>query len=158
MKQNNLLKLIGAIIGCQLAGLVGSIFTAPAINTWYSQINKPSFNPPNWIFAPVWTILFLLMGISFYLVWNKGLEDNKAKTAVLIFKVQLGLNILWSMLFFGLRQPLLAFIEIIILWGFILMTIIRFYKISRVAAYLLLPYLLWVGFASFLNYSILILN
>jgi len=152
------LKLIISILICQGAGVVGSLFTSPAISTWYATIQKPSFNPPNWIFAPVWTLLFLLMGISLYLMWEKGLENKKAKTAFFIFGVQLILNILWSILFFGLQSPLYAFIEIIILWLAILLTIISFYKISKPAAYLLLPYIIWVSFASVLNFSILILN
>ncbi|MBI2598419.1 MAG: tryptophan-rich sensory protein [Candidatus Diapherotrites archaeon] len=152
------IKLIISIVICQAAGLVGSIFTFPAIAGWYSTIQKPVFTPPNWVFAPVWTTLFLLMGISLYLVWNKGFENKKSKTAVSVFGLQLGLNVLWSFLFFGLQNPLLAFIEIILLWLAILATIILFYRISKSASYLLIPYLLWVSFATFLNYSIWVLN
>ena len=153
-----ILKLIVSILICQGAGLVGSVFTSPAIPTWYATLQKPSFEPPNWVFAPVWTLLFLLMGISLYLIWSKGLEDKKAKIAIVIFSSQLVLNILWSFLFFGFKSPLYAFIEIIILWLAILATIISFYRISKTAAYLLLPYILWVSFASVLNFSIMILN
>lgn len=153
-----ILKLVVSVLVCQGAGLAGSLFTSPAIPTWYATLQKPSFNPPNWVFAPVWSLLFLLMGISLYLVWSKGFEHKKTKTALFIFIVQLVLNILWSILFFGLQSPLYAFIEIIILWLAILMTIITFYKISKIAAYLLLPYILWVSFAAVLNFSILILN
>ncbi len=152
------LKLIISILICQGAGVLGSLFTSPAITTWYASIQKPSFNPPNWIFAPVWTLLFLLMGISLYLIWDKGLENKKAKTAIFLFAIQLVLNILWSIIFFGLKSPLYAFIEIIMLWFAILFTIISFYKISKTAAFLLLPYILWVSFASVLNFSILTLN
>ncbi len=151
-------KLIVSILICQGAGAIGALFTSPAISTWYTTIQKPSFNPPNWIFAPVWTLLFLLMGISLYFVWSRGLEDKKIKIAVFIFCVQLVLNIFWSFLFFGLQSPLYAFIGIVILWLAILLTIISFYKISKIAAYLLLPYILWVSFASVLNFSILIIN
>jgi benzodiazapine receptor len=151
-------KLLVSILICQGAGAVGSFFTSPVISSWYAGLEKPSFNPPNWIFAPVWTILFLLMGISLYLIWRRGLEDKKAKIAVFIFAIQLILNVLWSFLFFGLQSPLYAFVEIIILWLAILITIINFSKISKLAAYLLLPYILWVSFASVLNFSILILN
>ena len=151
-------KLIVSILICQGAGAIGALFTSPAISTWYTTIQKPSFNPPNWIFAPVWTLLFLLMGISLYFVWSRGLEDKKIKIAVFIFGVQLALNIFWSFLFFDLQSPLYAFIEIFILWLAILLTIISFYKISKIAAYLLLPYILWVSFASVLNFSILIIN
>ncbi len=152
------LKLIISVLICQGVGVIGALFTSPAISTWYSMIQKPSFNPPNWIFAPVWTLLFLLMGISLYLVWNKGLNYKRVKVAIFIFFFQLILNTLWSILFFALQSPLLALIEIIILWLAILMTIIIFYRISKVAAYLLLPYILWVSFASVLNFSILIIN
>jgi benzodiazapine receptor len=152
------LKLIISILICQGAGILGSVFTSPAIPTWYASLEKPSFSPPNWVFAPVWTLLFLLMGISLYLIWERGLENKKVRRAIFIFAVQLALNILWSIIFFGLQVPLYAFIEIIILWLAILITIISFYKISKLAAYLLLPYILWVSFASILNFSIMILN
>jgi len=152
------LKLIVSILVCQGAGVIGSVFTSPAITTWYAQLEKPSFNPPNWVFAPVWSLLFLLMGIALYLIWSNEAESRKKRTAILIFAVQLVLNILWSVFFFGLQSPLHAFIEIIILWLAILLTIISFYKISKTAAYLLLPYILWVSFASILNFSIMILN
>jgi benzodiazapine receptor len=152
------LKLIISILVCQGAGVIGSVFTSPAIPTWYASLEKPSFNPPNWIFAPVWTLLFLLMGISLYLIWERGLENKKVRTAIFIFSVQLALNIVWSVIFFGLQAPLYAFVEIIILWLAILITIISFYKISKLAAFLLLPYILWVSFASILNFSIMILN
>ncbi len=157
-KGNKILKLVVSILVCQAAGLVGSLFTSPAISSWYATIQKPSFNPPNWVFAPAWTLLFLLMGISLYLVWSKNWQDQEKKKALFVFAFQLLLNILWSILFFGLQSPLYAFIEIIILWLAILFTIISFYKISKPAAYLLLPYILWVSFASILNFSILILN
>ena len=157
-KGSKILKLVVSILVCQGAGAVGSLFTSPAISGWYATLQKPSFNPPNWVFAPVWTTLFLLMGIALYLVWISGAESKKKRTAILIFAVQLILNIFWSVLFFGLQSPLYAFIEIIILWLAILITIISFYKISKPAAYLLLPYILWVSFAAVLNFSILILN
>jgi benzodiazapine receptor len=149
-------KLIISIIGVQLAGIIGSVFTSSSITSWYATINKPSFNPPNWIFGPVWTILYLMMGISFYLIWVN--YDKKSKNAVIIFGVQLLLNTLWSILFFGLQSPLFAFIEIIILWIAILVTIILFYKVSKKAAILLVPYILWVSFAAVLNFSIWLIN
>ncbi|MFH1656359.1 MAG: TspO/MBR family protein [Candidatus Nealsonbacteria bacterium] len=157
-KRINFLKLIISILICQGAGLIGSIFTSPAISTWYVTFKKPSFNPPNWIFAPVWILLFLLMAISLYLIWDRGLKDKKIKIAIFLFSIQLILNIFWSILFFGLQSPFYAFIEIIILWLIILLTIISFYKISKISAYLLFPYILWVSFALILNFSILILN
>jgi len=158
MKLNNFLKLVIAIVASQLAGLIGSVFTISAIPTWYAAIQKPSFSPPNWIFGPAWTTLYLLMGVAAFLVWRHGFERKEVKTALTIFGGQLVLNTLWSIIFFGLHNPLWAFIEIIVLWLAILGTIIVFYKISRPAAYLLLPYILWVSFASVLNFSILILN
>ena len=150
-------KLIVSIVACQLAGVIGSIFTAPNIATWYASIAKPAFNPPNWVFAPAWTTLFLLMGISVYLIWNRP-DWKKNITALAAFDTQLALNVVWSFLFFGLQNPFFAFIEIIILWIAILATIILFYRIDRRAAYLLIPYIAWVTFAALLNYSIWILN
>lgn len=151
----NIFKLIISILICQLAGFIGSIFTTPSISTWYALLEKPSFTPPNYIFSPVWITLFLLMGISLYLILEKVKIREKA---VIIFSIQLVLNVLWSVIFFGLKYPLFAFFEIIILFIFILLTIINFYKISKVSSYLLIPYLLWVGFASVLNLGIIILN
>ena len=152
----NFLRLIISIVICQLAGFLGSIFNIASIPTWYVSLKKPIFNPPNWVFGPVWTILFLLMGISLYLVWSKGFEKNKI--ALYLFIAQFILNILWSALFFGLRLPLAAFIEIILLWLAILATIITFYRISSAAGLILIPYLLWVSFAAVLNFSIWMLN
>lgn len=148
----NLIKLIFCILITQAAGILGSIATVSSVKTWYlTDLVKSSLNPPSWIFAPVWTLLFFLMGVSLYLVWNK-------KNHLFWFWVQLILNTLWSFLFFGLRSPSLAFYEIIILWLAILITIIKFWKINRTASLLLWPYLVWVSFASILNYSIMILN
>jgi len=158
MNKNKVVKLIVAILICQLAGVIGSVFTAPAITAWYATIQKPLFNPPNWVFAPVWTTLFLLMGISLYLVWGKGLEKKEVKLAVSVFGFQLALNVVWSFLFFGLQSPFLAFLEIVLLWIAILATIVLFYRVSKKAGVLLVPYLLWVSFAAFLNYNIWILN
>ena len=156
MKIENLKLLVFSLILCLGAGAIGSLFTTPAINTWYTTLNKPIFNPPNFIFAPVWTILYILMAISLYFVL---ISKAKNKTlAVKLFLSQLILNILWSVLFFGLHNPLLAFLEIIILWISILLTIIYFYKISKNASYLLIPYLLWVSLAGVLNLSIVLLN
>ena len=152
------MKLIISIIICLAAGFIGTIFTNPSIPTWYESLKKPSFNPPAWLFSPVWTALFIIMGISLFLVWQKGLNYNGVKIALIVFGIQLILNILWSILFFGLRSPLTAFIEIIILWILILMTILIFYPISKTAALLLLPYILWVSFASILNFSLWQLN
>jgi len=155
---NKTLLLVISIIICLAAGFIGSLFTTTGPDSWYSSINKPSFNPPGWLFGPVWTFLFILMGISLFLILKQGFSNPAAKTALLIFAAQFILNILWSALFFGMQSPLAAFIEIVILWIFILWTIIAFYPISRPAAYLLIPYILWVSFAAILNFSIYMLN
>ena len=157
-KLSNGLKLIISIIVCQLAGIIGSIFTTPAISTWYKTLEKPSFNPPNWIFAPVWTALFLLMGISAFLIWREGIKKPQVKIALNIFLIQLILNVLWSVLFFGLKLPIAGFFEIILLWLAILLTVISFFKISIPAGILLIPYILWVSFASILNFALWKLN
>lgn len=150
------LKLLFSLAICQLTGIIGSFFTITSLSNWYLTLNKPSFNPPNWIFGPVWTILYLLMGISLYLIWKN--YNKISRTAIILFSIQLTLNLLWTILFFGLKNVLFAFIEIIILWIFILLTIITFYKQSKTAAFLLIPYIVWVSFAAILNFSILYLN
>jgi len=157
MKKQNIKKLISSIFICQLAGIIGLVFTSSSVNDWYTAIQKPYFNPPSWVFAPVWTLLFLMMGVSLYLVLIKRWDRN-IKTGVILFGFQLGLNIIWSFLFFGLKNPFFAFIEIIILWAAILLTIFKFWKIDRKASYLLIPYFLWVTFAAILNFNIYILN
>jgi len=150
------IKIIIAILICQLAGAIGSIFTMSSIPTWYATLNKPWFSPPNWVFGPVWVTLFTLMGISLYFVWDKGAKN--VRTPLTIFGIQLVLNVVWSFLFFGLLSPFYGFIEIILLWIAILATIISFYKVSKKAAYLLIPYIVWVSIAASLNYFILVLN
>ena len=147
----NLLKLIFSIGICLGAGVLGSFFTISSIPTWYVTLNKPFFSPPNWVFGPVWTMLYILMGYSLYLVWKK-------KKVPSIFWIQLILNASWSIIFFGMKSPSLALINIAVLWIAIVLTIKSFYKINKLAAYLLYPYLAWVSFASILNYSIWILN
>lgn len=171
MKTNNLPKLIVAIAISESAGIIGSVFTMPSIQTWYAALAKPTINPPAWIFAPVWTILFALMGIAAFLVWKNGLNRQDVKIALGIFVGQLALNTLWSIIFFGMHNPGLAFLEIIFLWLAIIWTTIVFYKTSppssgiwtteghgKLAAYLLVPYILWVSFAAYLNYSVWMLN
>ena len=158
IKPYEIVKILISIIICQLAGYIGSLFTTPAIPTWYAALNKPSFTPPNAVFAPVWTTLFLLMGVALFLVWRKGLYRKNVRIALIIFSIQLILNVLWSIMFFGLKSPLAGFIEIIIIWIAIFFTILYFYKISKVSAILLIPYILWVSFAMVLNYSIWRLN
>jgi benzodiazapine receptor len=151
-------RLIISIAVCEAIGLAATPFTISVIPTWYATLNKPSFSPPNWIFGPVWTILYLLMGVAAYLIWEKGLKNKKTKIALIYFLIQLVFNFFWSVFFFGLRQPLLAFIDIIFLWLAIVITMLKFYKLSKTAFYLLVPYLLWVSFATILNFSIVVLN
>jgi len=157
MQLNNTLKLIISIILTVGLGSLGGLFTIAEIPTWYAGLNKPSFNPPNWIFGPVWTTLYLLMGISFYLIWK--LPSSKSRTqAIFVFFIQFILNFCWSILFFSMHQIGWAFVEIIAMWILILLTILQFRKHSIPAAVLLIPYLLWVSFASLLNWSIWLLN
>ena len=159
MRINNFLKLVIAIMVSECAGVIGSFFTMPAIQSgWYTGLVKPALNPPAWVFGPVWTTLFALMGISAFLIWKKGLDRRDVKIALGIFLGQLVLNTLWSIIFFGLHSPGGALVEIAFLWLAILATIVTFYKISKPAAWLLLPYILWVSFAMYLNYAIWILN
>ena len=146
-----------SIIVCLIAGVVGSVFTTPSISTWYATLAKPSFSPPSWIFGPVWTTLYVLIGISLYLMINKK-KLKKVRLQVSLFGVQLALNVAWSFLFFGLRSPLLGFAEITVLWIAIAATIVSFYRIDKRAAYLLLPYIIWVSIASVLNYFVWMLN
>ena len=157
MKINDILKLVASVILCQVAGFLGSLFTTPAIPTWYATLKKPFFNPPNWIFSPVWISLFILMGISLFFVWRRP-DHPKFKIAFIFFFVQLILNILWSAAFFGLRVPLLGLMDIVLLWIAILFTTLNFLKVSKFAGVLLIPYLLWVSFATLLNFSLWILN
>lgn len=154
----NILKLLFCIVVCEAAGLIGTIFTSPAIPGWYATLTKPELSPPNWIFGPVWTTLYALMGIVAYLVWKKGIERRDVRIALSVFGVQLVLNTLWSILFFGLKSPGLALVEIALMWVAILASIVLFSRISKAAAWLLVPYILWVSFAAYLNYAIWALN
>lgn len=155
----NIKKLFISLLLPQLTGLVGSFWTAPAITIWYATLIKPSFSPPNSIFAPVWITLYLMIGISLYLIWQKiNLKPRKVKLALKIFWIHLILNGLWSIIFFGGHNILLGLYNIIALWLLILILIILFWKISKPASLLLVPYFLWVSFATILNYSLLILN
>ncbi|MGV8085686.1 MAG: TspO/MBR family protein [Candidatus Bilamarchaeum sp.] len=149
-------ELIVAIIICQFAGVVGSLFTFSSIPTWYATLSKPSFSPPNWVFGPVWTLLYTSMGISIYWVYNS--KNKGVKSALYIFGIQLMFNVLWSIVFFGLKSPLYGLIVILFLWTSIVMTIWKFYHIDRRSGYILFPYLIWVSFATLLNYYIFLLN
>src|SRR3989338_2115424 len=154
----NPFKFIVSVFTCEAVGLLGIPFTLTSVQTWYTTLNKPSFSLPNWIFGPVWTMLYFMMGVSAYLVWVKGLENKKVRVALTLFLLQLFLNFFWSILFFGFHSPMLALIDIILLWFAIIFSILKFYSISKNASYLLIPYLLWVSFAFVLNLSIVALN
>ncbi len=157
MKTFNIGKLLISIILPLSIGAIAGIFTARAIPEWYATLNQPSFNPPNWIFGPVWTMLYLIMGISFFLIWK--LESGKERNqAIVIFLVQLLLNFGWSFCFFYFKMIGIALIEILLLWSTIVLMLTRFYKLKPLAAYLNIPYLLWVTFATMLNAAYFYLN
>jgi translocator protein len=149
--------LLGSIAACQAVGGLGGIWTAKGVREWYPTLEKPSFNPPNWLFAPVWSLLYALMGASAWLTWRHG-NEREAKTAIRLFSIQLALNTLWSFVFFRLRSPRWASLEIVVLWGAIAMTLVAIWKISRLAGILFLPYLLWTSFAVLLNFRLWRLN
>lgn len=153
------MRLVASLIICLAAGFIGSQFTAPNVpGWWYAGLAKPSFNPPSWLFAPVWTVLYIMMGFSLFLVWRHGLAARAVRVALVVFLLQLALNAFWSLAFFGLHSPLAGFIVILSLWVLIVATIVLFASISKTAAWLLVPYILWVSFASVLNGTIYYLN
>ena len=149
--------LVVSLMICFAAGGIGGLATTQGLDAWYETLDKPTWNPPNWVFAPVWTTLYGLMGTAVWLVWRGGVW-NEVKSAVVLFTVQLVLNGLWSILFFGLQNPGGALIEIVALWLAIFATTILFFRRSMVAGGLMMPYLVWVSFASFLNFTIWNLN
>jgi len=156
---NKITRILVIVVTCLVIGYFSGMVTRSAITTWYPTLVKPSFNPPNWIFAPVWSMLYIMMGVAAGLVWNRiDFEKEAVKKALLFFAIQLALNALWSFLFFGLKNPMLAGIEIILLWLMIYETQTKFAKINKIAGYLFIPYLLWVSFAMILNGSIWWLN
>lgn len=140
------------------AGLLGSIFTSSAIPTWYATLVKPSFNPPSWVFGPVWTLLYTFMGLAAFLVWKRGWKKPEVKSALLVFGIQLTLNALWSIIFFGMKELGIAFGEIVLMWLAIIATMRAFFRLDRRAGWLLAPYLGWVTFAATLNYALWSLN
>lgn len=150
--------LLTFILICELAGAFGSFFTRETLSSWYVYLNKPSFMPPSWVFAPVWTLLYFIMGIAGYLVWSKGWSDQKVKGCLILFFLQLLVNASWSFLFFGLCSPLYGLWGICVLWGLVLLTTLNFYSVSKAATYLFIPYIVWVTFATVLNQQILALN
>ena len=156
---NKITRILAVVVTCLVIGYFSGMVTRSSVTTWFPTLIKPSFNPPSWVFAPVWSILFVMMGVAAGLVWDRIEAEREAvKKALIFFAIQLGLNALWSYLFFGLRNPMLAGLEIIVLWLMIFETYIQFVKINKIAGYLLLPYLAWVSFAAVLNGSIWWLN
>lgn len=178
---NNFFKFIIAVAVVELAGVIGAVFTMPAISDWYAELVKPALMPPTWVFEPVWVLLYFLIGISLFLVWKNGwktanpifeknvkgwnrwserlwIGDWQKANTIAIFALQYILNIAWPYLFFGLYLPDIAFSEILMLWFAVVWMIVVFYRISRPAACLLIPYLLWVSFACYLNFTIFMLN
>ncbi len=154
----DVLRLVVSIVVSQLAGGLGAVFTTPAIPTWYASLNKPAFNPPNSVFFPVWTTLYTLMGIAAFLVWRKGLHERRVRVALVVFVIQLFLNLAWTIIFFGLYSLFGAVIAIVLLWIAIVVNIVVFWRISKAAGALLIPYILWVSFAGLLNVSVWMLN
>jgi tryptophan-rich sensory protein len=157
MMGRQVLGLAVAVLVCLAAGAAGSIATADAIPTWYATLRKPAFNPPGWVFGPVWTTLYVMMGVAVWLVWRQAGWAG-ARVALVLFAIQLVLNTAWSFLFFGFHRPGLAFLEIVVLWAAILATLVAFWQVRPLAGLLLVPYLLWVSFASVLNFAIWRLN
>lgn len=141
-----------------IVGGVSGLFTATGVESWYQTINKPSWNPPNWVFAPVWTTLYIMMGVALFLVWKSDSSEILKRTAITLFTIQLFLNFFWSFIFFGQQEIGWALVEIIAMWLFILLTIFAFANVSKLAAWLLVPYISWVSFATILNYTIWKLN
>lgn len=157
MNTSNLFKIIASIALPLIVGGVSGFATSEAIPGWYAQLQKPVFNPPNWLFGPVWTLLYILMGVSFYMIWTGEAHILKNK-AMLIFGVQLFLNFWWSIIFFYFQRMDIALVEILLLWASILYMILLFKGIKPVAGYLQIPYFCWVNFASLLNASLWWLN
>jgi translocator protein len=157
MKKSDIVKLIVSLVLPLGIGAISGIFTTDAIPGWYETLTKPSFNPPNWVFAPVWTTLYFLMGISLFLIWKQGASKERNR-AIIVFMVQLILNFCWSFLFFYFHRIGLALVEIILVWLSIFSMILLFYRIKPVAAYINIPYLLWVTFATILNAAYYYLN
>ncbi len=156
---NKITRILSVVVTCLVIGYFSGIVTRAAITDWYPTLVKPSFNPPNWIFAPVWSMLYIMMGVAAGLVWNRMEQEREVvKKALIFFAIQLALNALWSYLFFGLHNPMLAGLEIIVLWLMIFETYVQFGKINKIAGYLFLPYIAWVSFAAVLNASIWWLN
>jgi benzodiazapine receptor len=150
-------SLVPFVVVCFTAAGIGSLFTSKSVNTWYTQLRKPEWTPPNWIFGPAWTTLYLMMAISAWLVWRSS-DWYSARFALALFAIQLVLNTMWSIAFFGLHEVGPAFGEILLLWMMIIATAVAFLPLSLLAAWLLIPYIVWVAFASYLNFRIWQMN
>jgi len=155
---NNAAKLIIAVAAPGVIGGLSGFATARGVSTWYPTLVKPSFNPPAWVFGPVWTVLYIMMGVAAYLLWRQGINVVGVRVALAVFVVQLALNALWSILFFGMHSPGWALVEIVVLWFAIGVTIRLFWNVVPAAGALLLPYLAWVSFATVLDASLWWLN
>ena len=157
-KKGDIVKLVISILIPLIVGFTSALATLGSISTFFDVLNKPAWTPPAWAFGPIWTILYILMGIALFLVWRKGFERRDVKIAIGVFALQLILNFFWTIIFFGLRSLSGGLIEIVFLWIAILVNIILFYRISKAAGVLLIPYIVWVTIASYLNYTVFILN
>lgn len=155
---NDTIKLVISVAVPLAVGGLSGFATARGVSTWYPTLAKPSFNPPAWVFGPAWTLLYIMMGVAAFFVWRKGLDADGVRVALTVFAIQLVLNGLWSILFFGLHAPGLALVEIILLWAAIGTTTWLFWRVAPVAGTLMLPYWAWVSFASVLNASLWWLN
>ncbi len=151
-------KLIISILICQVAGALGYFFATGNIKNWYQFLEKPIFNPPDWIFALTWIALYTIMGISVFLIWKREQKDICAHSALKLFWIHLFFNVVWSIIFFGLHSPGGALVDIIILWILILILLVKFFRINQWASYLLVPYFFWISFVTLLNFSIWYLN
>ena len=152
------MKLVISIIIPVAVGAIAGLFTRPEIDTWYQTIEKPTWQPPNWVFGPVWTLLYILMGVALYLVWRSNASPGQKRAAIILWVIQLVFNFFWSYIFFRQHQIDWALGEIIVLWFFIVLTIFSFSRISKLSAWLLVPYISWVSFATYLTYTIYQLN
>jgi tryptophan-rich sensory protein len=158
IKSKKIINIIVWVIICLAVSIMGGLFSRDASSDWYDELIKPQFTPPDWAFGVVWPFLYILMGIAASIIWQVGIHRKEVKTAVILFFAQLILNLIWTPIFFGLHMIALALVEIVILWCAIFLTIVTFWKVERLAALLLIPYISWVTFAIALNASIFILN
>jgi len=158
MTGKKILTFVIAIGICLLAGYIGSFYSTPAITTWYAGLQKSDLTPPSWVFTPVWTVLYILMGISLYLTIQSGIKNSEVRFGLVLFLFQLLVNIGWSFFFFGLHSTFFGFLAIVLLWALVICTIIQLFRFSIPASVILIPYFGWISFAMYLNYAILILN